>query len=180
LFSGLNHGVTFDDCLNHYFGCLKFCDRAEFLDRLAEDDPLRISITVEEAQITRLRALVELGGFESTAGQLFRSFREVADARFLKNRSSSTSVHSQPSPDREQLMQEILSSDLKARVIYFKKEPGKPGLTPYNHPTIGGVFPNQDIPLSLLLENNPAKNPLMWKCEENMIRYFHMPANNMS
>jgi hypothetical protein len=123
--------------------------------------------------------LIEIEGFETTAGQLFRSFREVVDARFLELRSSSTSVHSQPCLDREQLVQEITSGDLKARVIYFKKESEKGQLTPYNHPTIGGVFPNQYVPLNLLLENNPKINPLMWKCEENMIRYFHMPANNM-
>jgi hypothetical protein len=51
---------------------------------------------------------------------------------------------------------------------------------PYDHPALEDKFPNQKVPLSLLLEDSPKENPLMWKCEEDMIRYFHIPANNMS
>lgn len=42
------------------------------------------------------------------------------------------------------------------------------------------IFPNQKIPLSLLLKGDKKKNPLMWDCEDDMIRCFHIPANNMT
>jgi hypothetical protein len=42
-------------------------------------------------------------------------------------------------------------------------------------------FPDQKIPLDdLLYREDKATNPLMKECPPNMIRYFHLPANNMS
>jgi hypothetical protein len=41
-------------------------------------------------------------------------------------------------------------------------------------------FPNQKIPLKQLLYNtDPDTNPLMKPCKDGMIRYFHLPGNNM-
>jgi hypothetical protein len=41
-------------------------------------------------------------------------------------------------------------------------------------------FPNQKIPLKDLLYNqNPESNPLMKECKKGMLRYFHIPGNNM-
>lgn len=66
--------------------------------------------------------------------------------------------------------------DLNANIIYFKNK------EPYDHPNFigSGSFPNQKVPLELLLKDDKARNPLMWDCEEDMIRYFHVPANNMA
>jgi hypothetical protein len=52
---------------------------------------------------------------------------------------------------------------------------------PHTHPLFDDKFPDQTVPLDDLLYNlNPKENPLMEPCPENMIRYFHFPANNMS
>jgi hypothetical protein len=51
----------------------------------------------------------------------------------------------------------------------------------YTDPTYPDKFPNQKIPIEELLYNeDPELNPLMKPCPPNRIRYFHLPANNMS
>ena len=51
---------------------------------------------------------------------------------------------------------------------------------PYNDENCSDKFPNQKISIEeLLLKPDEATNPLMRKCEENEIRYFHLPGNNM-
>jgi len=75
----------------------------------------------------------------------------------------------------------LLLNDTKANAIYFKKNQQDEHPGPYSEPLLGdGKFPDQKVPLSLLLSKDKKKNPLMWKCEDGMIRYFHIPANNMT
>ena len=64
--------------------------------------------------------------------------------------------------------------DLTVNVIYYKNG------TRFDHPHfLPAVFPNQKIPIDHLInEENYYKNPLM-DCGKDMIRYFHLPANNM-
>jgi hypothetical protein len=41
-------------------------------------------------------------------------------------------------------------------------------------------FPNQKIPINDLLYIRSSENLLMKTCEDRMVRYFHLPANNVS
>jgi len=83
--------------------------------------------------------------------------------------------------NREDLGEDLPLNDTKANVIYFKKDQQDEHPGPYSEPRLGdGKFPDQKVPLSCLLSKDKKKNPLMWKCEDGMIRYFHIPANNMT
>jgi hypothetical protein len=68
----------------------------------------------------------------------------------------------------------------KACAIYFKKS--EDGWKPdtYEHPKFipEGKFPNQKISVHDLLEDTPD-NPLTEDCNDDQLRYFHFPSNNM-
>lgn len=63
---------------------------------------------------------------------------------------------------------------LRAGAVYFKN--GKP----HSHPKLHGSFPDQTTPLVDLIANDAEKSVLMEPCEEGMLRWFHIPANNMA
>lgn len=63
---------------------------------------------------------------------------------------------------------------IEANVIYYKNK------MPYDHQRFEGTLPNQKIPLKNLLHDDERNNPFMWECENDMIRYFHVPVNNMA
>lgn len=66
-----------------------------------------------------------------------------------------------------------VDSEIKASIIFFKDS------RPYDIPDIENEFPNQKMSVRDLLAEDRESNPLMQPCEDNMIRYFHFPANNM-
>jgi len=70
-------------------------------------------------------------------------------------------------------MDDSVDWDVKAAMIYFKDS------RPYDVPDVDNCFPNQKISIKDLLADNEESNPLMQPCEDDMIRYFHLPANNM-
>jgi len=177
--SGLHHDTSVEGGLLHYLGCLPFRDRNHFFDGLqADQEKLKNSILEEEARIYRLRETFE--GDETTRdGKLLSTFKTALATKF---KAQGRQQHALP-PPRSTTTSTVSPiskigdlDDLNANVIYFKNH------EPYDHPDFksSGTFPNQKIPLSLLLKRDQKKNPLMWKCEENMIRYFHVPANNMA
>jgi hypothetical protein len=63
--------------------------------------------------------------------------------------------------------------EIEAKVLLFKKS------QPYSDPNLEATFPNQSIPASKLLDIDNDGNPLFSKCPSDVIRYFHLPANNM-
>lgn len=185
--SGLTHGNSIEDGLVHFSGCIKFSEREEFLEALPETDKLKIRILEEQARIARLRKVLEDEGSKTDTGKLLRSFTATLSSRLPRRRSYShlkvperDLAAQEPTSEPKSLEDEVVLDDLRANVIYFKKKPEQLHPGPYDHPHLGDKFPNQKVPLCLLLEENPKENPLMWKCEDDMIRYFHIPANNMS
>jgi hypothetical protein len=62
---------------------------------------------------------------------------------------------------------------LRAGAVYFKD--GKP----YSHPRLPGSFPDQATPVVELLARDGERSVLMEPCDEGMLRWFHIPANNM-
>jgi len=187
--SGLHHDTSVEGGLLHYLGCLPFKERKVFFDTLPRDqEKLRISILEEEERIQRLRNIFEEDQ-NTRDGKLLASFKTALTTRF-KAQGRQPSIPAPPTADGFRGGQQSASTaspvsptskigdldDLNANVIYFKNH------EPYDHPDFkgSGAFPNQKIPLSLLLKKDKKRNPIMWKCEENMIRYFHVPANNMA
>ena len=58
-------------------------------------------------------------------------------------------------------------------VVYFKDG------QPYSDSGLPGEFPRQHVSFSTLLFKQDKGNLLMGQCKEGMIRWFHIPANNM-
>ncbi len=63
---------------------------------------------------------------------------------------------------------------LQAGAVYFK------GGKPYSHPKLSGSFPDQTTPVVDLLARDSDRSMLMEQCDEGMLRWFHIPANNMT
>lgn len=190
--SGLHRGWTTEDGIIHYLGCLNLKDRDSFLDKIPRDDKLHAGILKEKSRIAKFRERFENEGPRTEYGKLLASLKAAqtgwrrtqptprprvppptaatAKARGVGSQSDAGSALRDSQNDVLNL------DDFKANVIYFK------GKRPYDHPSFqeSGVFPDQKVPLSLLLKQDIDNNPLMWKCEKDMIRYFHIPANNMS
>jgi hypothetical protein len=179
---GLTHGSGIDDDILHYFGCLKFSERAQFLDSLRDTDVvLRTRILEEENRIAKLRKLFEGEGVDTATGKLLKSFKSTLSQRSNGGRSHPHSGPESNREDRSTLGEDMLLNDTNANAIYFKRDQQGEHPGPYSDPRLGnGKFPDQKVPLSCLLSKDKKKNPLMWKCEDGMIRYFHIPANNMS
>jgi hypothetical protein len=180
----VSHGDLIEENVLHYFGCLKFSEREDFLESLEETDKVKLRIEEELSRTAKLRKILEAEGLKTETGRLLRSFKATLSHWLPKRRSQPPVPDKEPaskskkSPEDE--VAEVVLGDLRANVIYFKRKTDERHPRPYDHPALDDTFPNQRVPLSLLLEDNPKDNPLMWKCDENMIRYFHIPANNMS
>jgi hypothetical protein len=161
---------------------LKFSERAQFLDSLRDNDGVsRTRILEEENRIAKLRKLFEEKGADTTTGTLLKSFKSILSQRLNGGRSNPLSGPEANIADMSTLEEDMLLNDIMANTIFFKKDQQGEHPGPYSEPRLGeGKFPDQKVPLSLLLSKDKKKNPLMWKCGDDMIRYFHIPANNMS
>ena len=168
---------------------LKQCIEDHKLE-LKNNGKLKQRILEEKTRIKKLRKIFDGEGADTVAGKLLRSFRITLSARLPRNRIVSQLDF--PAPQNTQnpgsrpddVEDDVVLNDLNANVVFFKKDARNsevpimhPG--PYDHPKLPDKFPNQKVPLSLLLKDDKERNPLMWKCEDDMIRYFHLPANNM-
>jgi hypothetical protein len=83
------HGDSIEDGLLHYFACLKFSERDDFLASLNETDKLRLRIEEELARTTKLRNILEAEGLKTETGKLLRSFKTTLSQR-LGPRQKST------------------------------------------------------------------------------------------
>jgi hypothetical protein len=163
---GLTHGSGIDGDILHYFDCLKFSERAQFLDSLRDTDVvLRTRILEEENRIAKLRKLFEAEGADTATGKLLKSFKSTLSQRSNGRRSHPQSNVRAPGSNmgnREDLGEDLLLNDTKANAIYFKKDQQDEHPSPYSEPVLGdGRFPDQKVPLNLLLSRDKKKNPLM-------------------
>ena len=178
--SGLHHESSIEGDVLHYMGCIRFEDRPAFLASLGETDRLRLRIVEEEARITKLRKAFKAEGLRAHCGKLLARFKTTRSHLFPSRGRARSEVPTQASPFQTQSPRQgpaednIDLDDQNANMIFFK------GNRPYDHPQFPDEkFPNQKIPLSQLLKDDKTNNPLMWECERDMVRYFHLPANNM-
>lgn len=171
-YSGLHHEDDLDGGILHYFGCLKFGQRRGYFDSLPDGSPLKIGILKEQARISRLRDVFRMEGSATVNGLLYQDFKNCQSQRFPRRRIDTEQTTPISGPPIDVLGKNLLLEDLFANVVYYKHA------RPYDHPAFENVFPNQKVPLKLLLEQS-QENPLTWKCEDGMMRYFHIPANNM-
>jgi len=152
----------------HYFGCLRVSARQHFYNRLPEKSQRRIRR--EARRIRRLRKELECQP-ETTAGALLKRFKEnLSDWRGVNGWAS---IEEDSTPRLPDYLENSVDSEIKASMIFFKNS------RPYDIPGLDNTFPNQKIPVKNLLADDLDANPLMQPCDDNMIRYFHLPANNM-
>ncbi|KAH8679093.1 hypothetical protein BGZ60DRAFT_402512 [Tricladium varicosporioides] len=189
----LNHGnlKNLNDGVTHFMGCVRSSDKASFRQNpnLGHFYPkLEQRIRDEEARIQEVREILEIQEINSDKEKIFAKFRVTLETWVEENTNLPTRKF--PAPKLPNTNSEILKEreeafllqDLKVNAVYFRKtgngENSYPA--PYDHPDLlPEKFPDQKIPLDQFLQNDSEHNPLMWKCNEDMIRYFHIPANNM-
>jgi hypothetical protein len=161
-----NHVV---DITRHFFGCLRVSVRDKFFNTLPEKYQQRIRR--EENRIEQLRAKIESQP-GTKAGAILREFQECIDD--WRGLHPWMRVEPKQTPRTPFSLDESIDSEIKAPMIFFKDS------RPYDIPGVENTFPNQKIHLSKLLADDKYANPLMQPCDDNMIRYFHLPANNMT
>ena len=78
-------------------------------------------------------------------------------------------------PVQATLRKAVDDVDVFAKMIFFKDS------VPYTLPDfLPEEFPDQKIPLKrLLYDEDPLRNPLTRSYPDGMIRYFHVPGNDM-
>ena len=188
------------DILLHYFGCLRGdgkLDENKFLpperklkesegkvlrrvyQRQAFFDSLPLHkqqrIEEEERRIRDLRAVFE--NDDENKG-LVKRFQNSLNA-WLRRPTATTERGRLPD---EKLLSKKNGFGLSAYMMLFEDKGGDTtsGYTGVKDEAFHENFPNQKIPLKDLLYNVDVNtNPLMKPCKDGMIRYFHLPGNNM-
>ena len=164
----LEHNDRISDPSLHYFGCLKVSERDAFFARLPRKSQKKIY--EKRRRITRLRAFVESNP-TSEAGSILREFNQSAKEWHRRDRRLNAGGETYfAAEDGEP---PTVEASTEARMIFFKN--GRP----HSIPAFNDEFPNQKISVERLLLDDPDLNPLMQPCESGIIRYFHLPANNM-
>lgn len=185
--AGLVHGDSLDDAILHFSGCLKLSERADFLAELDETNKIKLQIREKTGRVARLRSILDAEGPRTPSGKILDNFKKTFSHWSGEKRSYSHLEVATEASDAtptleapEEREKEWILNDLTANVIYFKKASEEQHPEPFDHPAFSAAnFPNQKVPLQSLLSPDKDSNPLMWDCEPDMIRYFHLPANNM-
>ncbi|CAG8975127.1 hypothetical protein HYALB_00004426 [Hymenoscyphus albidus] len=194
--SGFLHGPG--DLNSHFFGCLKQSEREGFLNRLPANS--RARVRNEELRITRLRSIAERRQ-DIEEGFLFRrhkqAIRRWRNWTGLKPRERSVenlpNGHSSeieikgddeleddlkpPKPVKPVVGFDVLDEALDVSVnVMFFKDSAPQTISEF----LPEEFPDKKIPLNrLLYDEDSRRNPLLQKCPEDTVRYFHVPANDM-
>lgn len=159
------------DETQHYFACLKEGPRRSFFNGLPKESQRRIRR--EGLRIEQMRAGLE---YEmecqpmTKAGALLKGLK--------KSLREWHAIHGRTTPEAPRTPglrhgHDSTDDEIMAPMIFFEDS------RPYEIPGVDNKFPNQEISIKRLLADDRDANPLMQPCEENMIRYFHLPANNM-
>jgi hypothetical protein len=162
------HGNRIQDILLHYFGCLRISERASFFAQLPEH--FQQPIAEEERRIQWLRLALETSKNPEVRSVLKALKHGVKDWKRPDHR-----LHRRDDQHSSQGNEANSSEDqnIRAGVMSFKN--GKP----FNIPGLDNDFPHQNITVEELLTEDPYSNPVMRPGEGNMVRYFHLPANNI-
>lgn len=172
------------DPVVHLNGCLPAAKQRRFYEQLAPENQQRI-IRVNQ-KVIDLRQRLETTEHDSTAGVRVRDFKRAmaqwcavtgrSHAPYTSQGKSGSGSLQPPTPGTPAFEEARDSVDkrVKASVMYFKNG------QPFDVPGLAKTFPNQKIPVADLLSENKTRNPIMWPTEDNVVRYFHLPANNMA
>ncbi|GAB1316850.1 Ankyrin repeat protein [Madurella fahalii] len=171
------HDSRVSDPVTHYNGCLPAKKQRRFYESLPLEAQQRIMRVNEK--ILNLRRRLETTQYDSTAAARLRDFKQaMSQWSIATGRShSSHTPHSDSwqSPDMPELggAEDLVNSSIKAPVMVFKDG------QPCDVPGLPKSFPDQKVTMADLLSADETRNPIMQPTEDNVIRYFHLPANNM-
>ncbi|KAK4223068.1 magnesium transport protein cora [Podospora fimiseda] len=156
------HDGRVSDPALHINGCLRASKRARFYNSLPPDAQERIARINNKT--ANLRHRLETTEQESTAGAALDRFKQS----LLQWRHSTGRSHAYPNTHQTSAgaddPQDFLNY-VPAPVMYFRN-----GHTPSK----------QKVTVADLLSDDVHRNPIMQPCNSEVIRYFHLPANNMS
>jgi len=156
------------DVTLHYFGCLKASEHQNYFATLSQKSQKRIED--EKLRIHQRRSYFEARP-STKAGSTLKNFKATLSEWRRLNHKHDTE-HTRPWTIHNQMVDHV-ERDVKASVIYFKDS------KPYDVPELENVLPNQKVSVADLLSEDEDSNPLIHPCGDGIIRYFHLPANNM-
>lgn len=205
--SAAPHDDRVSDVTLHYFGCLRRSQRRRFFESLSPAEQQRLArerhkVERRRAQVEQL-LLEEAGLFSpqypagakpppmdtSNAASKLRDFKEhMAEYRRVKGWPSAEQRARHYDGAMEGLAvraDEGVDADIKAPVVFFRDGAG------CDVPGLPGSFPNQKVTIAELLGGpseearrhgggNNGVNPLTMPIDDNVVRYIHLPANNMA
>jgi hypothetical protein len=161
-------GEVRDVCL-HYFGCLPMAERSHYFQSLTEYHKGHINERVRD--VNEVRKALE--NDEETAC-LLKDF--TSSMRMFRDRTNNIPQYER-APETQPVKEKSPTAccGIFAHMVLFKSS------SPYSDPEYPQAWPNQMLPLEdLLYDKNAKSNPLMKPCERDMIRWFHLPSNNMT
>ncbi|KAK4247520.1 hypothetical protein C7999DRAFT_41176 [Corynascus novoguineensis] len=174
-----HHDNQVSDVVIHYNGCLRVAKQGQFYDSLDLESQQRISRA--NGKIADLRSRLETSEQASTAGTRLQGFKQaMAEWRAVTGHSNVPAAtnlgYSRSQTPRTPAFgaDKPVDSHIRASVIYFKDG------QPFDVPGLAKSSPHQKIPVADLLSENESKNPIMQPNENGVVRYFHLPANNMA
>lgn len=178
------HGNRVSDPAVHFNGCLPAAKQRRFYESLAPESQQRIARV--NGKILDLRHRLETTHYDSTAGSRLREFnRAMAQwcaATGRPHASSTTSAKFASTSSRAQspgtpafrAAEDPIDDHIKAPIICFKDG------QPCDVVGLPKTFPHQKVTVADLLSEDASRNPIMQPAEDGVVRYFHLPANNMA
>ncbi|KAI1454279.1 hypothetical protein F4805DRAFT_460944 [Annulohypoxylon moriforme] len=155
----------FDEYL-HYSGCLKISEREQYFDALSTNSQQYIRSEIERTG--QLRAILETLPIPTKPYQLRQFIDEYRRCVGVPLPIETDYVDDTTEPQH-------VDADSLAQVPVLSFKDGKPR----DIPGLENCFPNQKVSVrELLTGNSAATNPLL-QHDQDAIRYFHLPANNM-
>ncbi|KAK1749788.1 magnesium transport protein cora [Echria macrotheca] len=173
--SGKPHDHHVSDVTIHYNGCLRASKRDKFFQSLSPES--RARIIRDNEKIAELRHRLETAQCDSTAAARLRTFKQAmtqwSAAVGRPYVSYAFDDSRRPSGMVGYASEDLVNEYIKAPVYCFQN--GRP----VDMPGVPGRFPSQKVTVADLLSDDETRNPLMQPVDDDVVRYFHLPANNM-
>jgi hypothetical protein len=178
--SSIEHSQNIRDPVQHYFGCLRLTMKDEYLSKLPTSllDRIRSEERRNYNQLKLLAQQLKEGNDAimelrwSRAQYLNRAKRKGLElTNFDRGPNLEGTGFDRVSKVKGDALLDMLH--LRSDVVIFKNS------APCDDSRLEGKFPDQYLPLTDILGLGKY-SPLAEKSKEGMIRYFHLPANNMS
>ncbi|KAK4143414.1 uncharacterized protein C8A04DRAFT_37425 [Dichotomopilus funicola] len=166
----------------HFNGCLSAAKRDVFFANLPPEK--QEMITRANEQTAEFRSRLETTDRHSTAGTRLQEFKRAMgqwtslngrpNAQYTKSPRPGYSRSQTPKMPGFVSGRPVIDHQIKAPVVYFRD-----GL-PQDAADLDNHFPDQGFTVADLIADDPNLNPIMQPVDQDVIRYFHLPANNMS